>query len=173
MTLAYLDISSKKKCLYRLFIYHFKAHTISNKLVSKVFAQKKGKKSYASYKYVLQFRWFQVESLEAKKTDSSCPLCGHKQPTIHLILCNFPVALQQGRYTWRHDSALLTWVKVIQEYFDSDVMLYADLPGMLANDTQYPSYLKINTLVTSFPPDIVIVGEDKVTLIELTIPHNS
>ena len=28
-----LDISSKKRCLYRLFIYHFKAHTISNKLV--------------------------------------------------------------------------------------------------------------------------------------------
>ena len=44
VTLACLDISSKKKCLYRLFIYHFKAHTISNKLVSKVFAQKKGKK---------------------------------------------------------------------------------------------------------------------------------
>ncbi len=33
VTLACLDISSKKKCLYRLFIYHFKAHTISNKLV--------------------------------------------------------------------------------------------------------------------------------------------
>ena len=33
VTLACLDISSKKKCLYRLLIYHFKAHTISNKLV--------------------------------------------------------------------------------------------------------------------------------------------
>ena len=33
VTLACLDISSKKMCLYRLFIYHFKAHTISNKLV--------------------------------------------------------------------------------------------------------------------------------------------
>ena len=35
-------------------------HTISNKLVSKVFAQKKGGKSYDSYKYVFRFRWFQV-----------------------------------------------------------------------------------------------------------------
>ena len=60
VTLAFLDISSKKRCLYRLFIYHFKAHTISNKLVSKVFAQKKGGKSYDSYKYVLQFWGFQV-----------------------------------------------------------------------------------------------------------------
>ena len=33
VTLACLDISFKKMCLYRLFIYHFKAHTISNKLV--------------------------------------------------------------------------------------------------------------------------------------------
>ena len=55
VTLAFLDISSKKRCLYRLFIYHFKAHTISNKLVSKVFAQKKGGKSYGSYKYVFKF----------------------------------------------------------------------------------------------------------------------
>ncbi len=48
VTLACLDISSKKRCLLRLFIYHFKAHTISNKLVSKISAQKKGKKSYDS-----------------------------------------------------------------------------------------------------------------------------
>ena len=33
VTLAFLDISSKKRCLYRLFIYQFKAYTISNKLV--------------------------------------------------------------------------------------------------------------------------------------------
>ena len=34
------------------------AHTINNKLVSKVFAQKKREKSYDSYKYVFKFRWF-------------------------------------------------------------------------------------------------------------------
>ena len=60
--LACLDISSKKRCLQDLFTYHLKAHTISNKLVSKVFALKNGKKSYDSYKYVFKFRWFQVQS---------------------------------------------------------------------------------------------------------------
>ena len=35
------------------FTYHLKAHTISNKMVSKVSAQKKG--GYDSYKYVLNF----------------------------------------------------------------------------------------------------------------------
>ena len=44
------------------FTYHLKAHKISNKLVSKVSAQKKGGKSYDSYKYVFKFRRFQVES---------------------------------------------------------------------------------------------------------------
>ena len=58
--LPFLHVSSKKRCLQRLFTYHLKAHTISNKLVSKVSAQKKGKKSYDSYKYVLKFRWFPV-----------------------------------------------------------------------------------------------------------------
>ena len=48
MTLACLDVSSNKSCVYRLFTYQLKAHTISNKLVSKVFAQKKGEKSYDS-----------------------------------------------------------------------------------------------------------------------------
>ncbi len=40
--LACLDISSKKRCLYRHFTYYLKAHTISNKLVIKISAQKKG-----------------------------------------------------------------------------------------------------------------------------------
>ncbi len=48
MTFACLDESSKKRCLYILLTYHLKAHTISHKLVSKVFAQKKGGKSYDS-----------------------------------------------------------------------------------------------------------------------------
>ena len=33
---------------------------MSNKLVTKVFVQKKGEKSYDSYKYVFKFQWFQV-----------------------------------------------------------------------------------------------------------------
>ena len=33
VTLVCLAISSKKKCLQRLFTYYLKAHTISNKLV--------------------------------------------------------------------------------------------------------------------------------------------
>ena len=42
MTLAFLHVSSKKRCLYRDFLNIILNHTISNKLVSKVSAQKKG-----------------------------------------------------------------------------------------------------------------------------------
>src|SRR5690349_14799214 len=36
-------------------------------------------------------------------TTANCSLCGHTQCT----LVNCPFALNQGRYTWRHDSVLL------------------------------------------------------------------
>ena len=52
VTLSFLNISSKKRSLKRYFTYHLKAHTISNKMVSKVSAQKKGGKSYDCYKCV-------------------------------------------------------------------------------------------------------------------------
>ena len=68
--------------------------------------------------------------------------------------------------------AALVRVRGIQEHLDSNIMLYADLPGMQANDNPI-STIPENTLVTSASPDIVLVGEDKVILIELTIPHNS
>src|SRR3954469_11291974 len=37
---------------------------------------------------------------------ATCPLCSHPQCTLHHILVNCPFALNQGRYTWRHDSVL-------------------------------------------------------------------
>ena len=56
------DVSSKKRCLYRHLTYHLKAHTISNKLVTKVSAQKKWGESYDSYKYVFKFLLFRAYS---------------------------------------------------------------------------------------------------------------
>jgi hypothetical protein len=39
---------------------------------------------------------------------ATCKLCTHKQCTLIHILSCCPVALRQGRYTWRHDSVLQT-----------------------------------------------------------------
>ena len=43
------------RCILKYFTYHLKAHSISNKLVSKVSAQKKGGNAYDSFKYVFKF----------------------------------------------------------------------------------------------------------------------
>jgi hypothetical protein len=37
---------------------------------------------------------------------AACTLCGAPQCTLHHLLVNCPFALNQGRYTWRHDSVL-------------------------------------------------------------------
>ena len=37
---------------------------------------------------------------------ATCPLCGANQCTLHHILVNCKFSLDQGRYTWRHDSVL-------------------------------------------------------------------
>ena len=98
------------------------------------------------------------------RMDSTCPLCGHTQSTIHHILSSCPEALQQGRYTWRHDSALQILVKYIKEHLDCNTTLYADLPGMRASENPVAT-IPDDTLVTSAQPDIVLVGEDEVTLL--------
>jgi hypothetical protein len=37
----------------------------------------------------------------------SCVLCGADKCTLHHVLVNCKFALDQGRYTWRHDSVLV------------------------------------------------------------------
>ena len=64
-------------------------------------------------------------------SDASCPLCTQSPCTLHHILVNCPVSLFGKRYTWRHDSVLLT----LQPY-------------MLAQIT----YHNINPLYTTRPP---------------------
>ena len=42
------------------------------------------------------------------QTSSSCQLCDCHRPTSAHILIGCPTALQQGRYTYRHDQVLLS-----------------------------------------------------------------
>ena len=47
-----------------------------------------------------------------------CPLCRYRQCTLFHILVGCKVALCSGRYTWRHDSVLLTLMEMLQEHLD-------------------------------------------------------
>ena len=58
-----------------------------------------------------------------------CRLCDSPQATAHHILNGCKQALEDGRYTWRHDSVLLKLVGKLKCLLPSST-LYADLPNL-------------------------------------------
>ena len=106
------------------------------------------------------------------RVDSKCPLCDHNFATTHHILSNCPTSLQQGRYTWRHDSALKILARGIKTILHPQARLIADLPNLRATDNP-PSTIPSEILDTTARPDIVIIQQHEITLPELTIPFNS
>ena len=106
------------------------------------------------------------------RTDPKCPLCGSLFPTVLHILNACPTALNQGRLTWRHDSVLLQLARGILPLLAEGDTLYADLPGRRVCDNP-PTTIPQNITATSARPDLVIVRQNEVLLIELTVPFNS
>ena len=106
------------------------------------------------------------------RSDSKCILCGSVHPTVLHILNACPTALNQGRFTWRHDSVLKCLVHGIKTFLSKDEKLYADLPGLRACDNPSATVPQ-NIVATSARPDMVIVSGGDVKLVELTVPYNS
>ena len=105
-------------------------------------------------------------------TDPRCALCQAPQPTTNHILTGCPAALDQGRYTWRHDSVLQVLVHGLQQHLPETFKLYADLPGYLASSSP-PSTIPTNLSSTLSRPDLVLVSNDSICLFELTVPTNT
>ena len=103
--------------------------------------------------------------------DSTCSLCNSRPCTVSHILNGCPTALNQGRYTWRHDSVLSHLLKLIQSTL-SEVTIYADLPGHRALNNP-PSTIPPSLVATSARPDIVIISGSSIHLLELTVPSNT
>ena len=104
-------------------------------------------------------------------TDPKCALCQAPQPTTNHILTSCP-ALDQGRYTWRHDSVLKVLVHGLQQHLPETFKLYADLPGYLASSSP-PSTIPTNLSSILSRPDLVLVSNDSICLFELTVPTNT
>lgn len=103
-----------------------------------------------------------------KKTSSDlCKLCKQHQTTNH-ILSSCKVALETGRYTWRHNCI----VNFIVNSVDPKFAVYSDLPGHTA---QGGGSIPPELCVTSLKPDIVILDNHKksIHLYELTCPSES
>lgn len=103
-----------------------------------------------------------------KSTTDKCLLCKNKETTLH-ILSGCKVALNQDRYTWRHDNV----VRYISESVDkSKFEVLSDVDGFKnENGKTIPSFLTI----TADRPDIVILDKKnkKVGIFELTVPFES
>jgi hypothetical protein len=105
------------------------------------------------------------------KTSDKCSLCGNKE-TLHHILNHCKTMLDQGRYTWRHDSILSFNTKTFRETINKpDYHITADLPGEHCGASTIPA----DILVTKQKPDIVIINRQQksITLFELSVPFET
>ena len=106
-----------------------------------------------------------------KRINVKCNLCKNTQTLLH-VLNNCSISLNQGRYTWRHDSILSHIVLTISKLIPKEKFtMYADIPGYKTNGGTIPP----NILPTSLKPDIVIVNntEKSVHIFELTVPFET
>ena len=106
------------------------------------------------------------------RIDSKCPLCECSFPTSFHILNGCSVALDQERYTWRHDSVLLKLVQGLRGLLPAEFCLYSDLDGYRASDNP-PATIPPGIVVTTARPDIFIRHNNTILLVELTVSHNS
>ena len=101
-----------------------------------------------------------------KSTSDKCALCGNRDSTLH-TLSGCKVALNQDRYTWRHDNI----VKYIVDSIDtSKFTVNADIEGHRASTG---GSLEPELAITLEKPDIVIrdMTNNSVDICELTAGH--
>ena len=92
---------------------------------------------------------------------SACSFC-LKTETLQHVVSSCTTYLEEGRYTWRHNSALLYLAKALTSL--SKCSLYADLPSFLS-----PSIITRNSL----GPDLVLVTDTSLYILELTVGFES
>ena len=99
-----------------------------------------------------------------KITNDKCKLCKSRETTYHILNC-CKVALEQGKFTWRHNNILNYVVKNIDT---NKFKVYSDLPGYTIGNGSIPPEI----CVTALKPDLVIIDEKRKTLdiFELTVP---
>ena len=105
-----------------------------------------------------------------KRSSEACSLCNSKETLLH-SLNNCPIMLNQGRYTWRHNSVLNKLFGTLKSITPDSTKIYCDLPGHMQGISTVPT----NVTITSLKPDLVLVDEERksIAIIELTVPFDS
>ena len=104
-----------------------------------------------------------------KRKMGTCPLCSSPNGTLAHITNMCTTALNQGRFSWRHDSVLLHITTVVKSLATSGTEVFSDLPSFQVNGTTIPADIMVSAGAGS-KPDIVIVNREQKTiaLLELT-----
>ena len=105
-----------------------------------------------------------------KRSQTKCKLCGNYETLLH-VLNNCTVSLNQGRYTWRHNSILkhmLTALKGFIEPTNNDLSLFSDIGGYTTTGGTLP----VDVIVSKLKPDMVFYNkkDNTIHLVELTVP---
>ena len=105
-----------------------------------------------------------------KRSSPACGLCGNKETLLH-VLNNCKIMLDQGRYTWRHNSILHSIFTFLKDNNPLSLELFSDLPGCMEGISTVPT----DIVVTTQKPDIVIVDRENknVVIFELTVPFDT
>ena len=109
--------------------------------------------------------------MDGLRVSPACPLCHQNPCTSAHIIVGCPQALEDSRYTWRHDSVLLDLFRSIQHHLDplSSPSIYADLPGHRDLDNP-PMTILPSTLITTYNSDINVANNQcQLAMLELTV----
>ncbi len=103
------------------------------------------------------------------RSNSKCELCSHHETLLH-TLNNCPTMLNDGRYTWRHNSVLSHMFTLAQNLSkETHWIIHSDLPDH--NSKCDISTVPTDICVTTQIPDIVMINRPHTIaiLIELTV----
>ena len=106
------------------------------------------------------------------RVNNSFPLCQSPNATTAHILNGCPEALNQGRFSWRHDSVLNGLAYQVLSKIDRSTKIFADLPGKRASDSP-PATIPADISTTTSRPDLVLITGPEITFLELTFAFNS
>ena len=111
-----------------------------------------------------------------KRKIGHCPLCKTQNGTLAHIVNFCPVSLNQGRYTWRHDSVLQEITKYVKSSVKNGTQVFSDIKGHKINCTTIPADILVSSGEGSRPDLVILDRENKrIALMELTVPlpHNA
>ena len=108
-----------------------------------------------------------------KRTTDACKVCrGSGRQTLHHLLSSCSSSLEQGRYTFRHDSCLRTISDFLTGRLDVGYEIFTDLAG---RGSRASGTVPLDVIPTTQRPDIVVLSrtDRRIVIFELTVPWDS